>query len=184
MLSLKMHAATLANVPGIVWGQPGVGKTVTAQRLANQLGVHLETFIASQHEATDVSGVNYVVDGEVRVSEPYLIKRLNAHTGAWLFLDELFTSARSVQNALMRLILEREISGYKLNDDVRIIAASNFTDVAGNILPSTAMANRFVHIFHKPTIDEWIEAVGSQEVQTFVSLHLTARARCSALLIR
>jgi hypothetical protein len=154
----RIHAGILINEPVLVWGTPGVGKTKTIERLAKRAKVHLETFISSQHEAVDVSGVHYVDESQIKISKPFLIEKLNSQKQAWLFLDELFSSARQTQNALMRLILEREISGYILNDSVRVIAASNFTDVAGNILPSTAMANRFVHIFHKPSIEEWIEA--------------------------
>ena len=42
-----------------------------------------------------------------------------------LFIDELNRCEHAVQQELMNLILNREINGYKLNKDVKILAAMN-----------------------------------------------------------
>jgi len=158
MLAKKIIACLESDMPFIIWSDPGQGKTTTSHRVAKHLGWHCHVEIASLHEPTDYSGVQFVLDGKVMVDEPALIRELNKHEKVFLFLDELPTSQRATQNVLLRLIHERKVGEYTLHPGVRIGAAGNFVDVAGNILLSTALANRFVHMFHKPTIQEWIDA--------------------------
>lgn len=160
----KISLAVAANVPIMIWSGPGTGKTSTANKFAQKMNYHIETVIASLYDPTDFSGYPYIYqkpdgDSEVRVSIPFVIKSLEekAKEGkrTLLFLDELPTAPRPVQNVLLRLILERKIGDYKLPDDCRIIAAGNPTSVAGNINFSSAMANRFTHVKHTPNIIEY-----------------------------
>lgn len=158
MLSTEIQVALQTNTPAMLWGPPGVGKTHTTKKVAEKLGWHCEAVIASLHEPTSFSGYPYLKNDTVTISEPWLVSVTEKHKNVVLFLDELPTAPRSTQNVLLRLIHERRVGDYKLHDGVRIIAAGNFVDVAGNIVLSTAMANRFMHIFHKPSIGEWVDA--------------------------
>jgi hypothetical protein len=162
-----MLACMEADLPFVCWSDPGMGKTTTSHRVSKFLGWHCHVEIASLHEPTDYSGVQFVLDGKVKVDEPALIRELNKHKKVFLFLDELPTAARATQNVLLRIIHERKVGDYTLHDGVRIGAAGNFVDVAGNILLSTALANRFVHIFHKPTIQEWIDSDSESDSLNF-----------------
>jgi hypothetical protein len=49
-----------ANLPVLLWGQPGIGKSSTLTELARGLGLPLETVIASVHEPSDFSGLPIV----------------------------------------------------------------------------------------------------------------------------
>jgi len=94
-----------------------------------------------------------------------LFRVLKQYEKAYLFLDELSTAPRPTQNVLLRIILNRAIGRWKFNPGLRVIAASNFTDVTGNSLLSAAMANRFVHIFHRAEVEEWINAASGIKVE-------------------
>jgi hypothetical protein len=166
-LGTKLLAVVEANEPAIIWSDPGMGKTFTAKRVAKHLEWHCHTEIASLHEPTDYSGVPFVSQDQIRIGMPDLINKLNQHEKVFLFLDELPTSIRATQNILLRLIHERMVGEFKLHDGVRIVAAGNFVDVAGNILLSTALANRFIHLYHKPTVQEWIDSDTESEPLNF-----------------
>ncbi|NUO45935.1 MAG: AAA family ATPase, partial [Streptomyces sp.] len=55
----QLEALTLAvaaDLPVLLWGEPGIGKTAALTQLADSLDLPLTTVIASVHEPTDFSG--------------------------------------------------------------------------------------------------------------------------------
>ncbi len=49
--------AVQSDLPVLLWGAPGIGKTATLERLAVDLGLRLETVVASVHDPTDFNGL-------------------------------------------------------------------------------------------------------------------------------
>lgn len=66
-----------------------------------------------------------------------------------MFLDELNTATRKIQNLMLRVVLEHVAGPMTLHENIKMIAAGNYTNVAGNIQMSLALSNRFTHIFHE-----------------------------------
>lgn len=128
-------------------GSPGLGKSAIVAQVAKELGFRLIDLRLSAMEASDVLGIPYTFNGEMRFSTP-----------EWwpvdgvpciIFLDELKSAPPAVQTAAYRLILDRSIqNGKVLPDNCMIVAAGNLKEDktgARDLLP--AAANRFaIHL--------------------------------------
>jgi hypothetical protein len=150
----QLEALTLAvaaDLPVLLWGEPGIGKTAALNQLAGALDLPLTTVIASVHEPSDFSGLPVIGEDPARhgvpMAPPDWAVRL-ARTGrGLLFLDELSTAPPAVQAALLRLVLERRVGALHLPPGVRIVAAANpRSSAADGWELSAPLANRFVHL--------------------------------------
>ncbi|MGW4815939.1 AAA family ATPase [Kitasatospora cineracea] len=151
---LQIEALTLAvaaDLPVLLWGEPGIGKTAALTQLATELDLPLTTVIASVHEPSDFSGLPVIGDDPavqgVPLAPPDWAVRLVRQGRGLLFLDELSTAPPTVQAALLRLVLERRIGALQLPPGVRIVAAANPRGSAADGWELSApLANRFVHL--------------------------------------
>ncbi|MFB6558987.1 MULTISPECIES: AAA family ATPase [unclassified Streptomyces] len=150
----QLEALTLAvaaDLPVLLWGEPGIGKTAALTQLAESLDLPLTTVIASVHEPSDFSGLPVVGDDPAEQGVPmappdWAVRLVRAGRGL-LFLDELSTAPPAVQAALLRLVLERRIGSLQLPPGVRIVAAANPRGSAADGWElSPPLANRFVHL--------------------------------------
>ncbi|MEV2213447.1 MoxR family ATPase [Streptomyces sp. NPDC050997] len=150
----QLEALTLAvaaDLPVLLWGEPGIGKTAALTQLAASLDLPLTTVIASVHEPSDFSGLPVVGDDPAAQGVPmappdWAVRLVRAGRGL-LFLDELSTAPPAVQAALLRLVLERRIGALRLPPGVRIVAAANpRSSAADGWELSPPLANRFVHL--------------------------------------
>ena len=150
----QLEALTLAvaaDLPVLLWGEPGIGKTAALTQLAASLDLPLTTVIASVHEPSDFSGLPVVGDDPAAQGVPmappdWAVRLVRAGRGL-LFLDELSTAPPAVQAALLRLVLERRVGALRLPAGVRIVAAANpRSSAADGWELSPPLANRFVHL--------------------------------------
>ncbi|MFF7749217.1 AAA family ATPase [Streptomyces sp. NPDC007971] len=150
----QLEALTLAvaaDLPVLLWGEPGIGKTAALTQLSTALDLPLTTVIASVHEPSDFSGLPVVGDDPAEQGVPmappdWAVRLVRAGRGL-LFLDELSTAPPAVQAALLRLVLERRIGALRLPPGVRIVAAANpRSSAADGWELSPPLANRFVHL--------------------------------------
>lgn len=82
-----------------------------------------------------------------------------------LFIDEINRCEHSVQQEIMNVILNREINGYKLHDNVTVIAAMNpsnkydeFEDTEYQVSDmDPAQEDRFVWIYMESDVNNWIK---------------------------
>ena len=119
-----------ADVPVLIWGLPGGGKTAWLTQLAASMGAHLEVIIASIHDPTDFSGLQAVVNNETHFIVPAWVNRVNSHPLSIVFLDEISTAPLAVQSALLRVVQERWVGETKLHSGVRFVAAANPPELA------------------------------------------------------
>nr|WP_232323718.1 MoxR family ATPase [Catenuloplanes japonicus] len=143
--------AVSANLPVLLWGEPGIGKSATLGQLAAGLGLPLETVIASIHEPSDFAGLPIVGDDPatqgVPMAPPDWAVRTTAAGSGLLFFDELSSAPPAVQAALLRVVLERRVGSLHLPASVRIVAAANPPGSAADGWHlSPPLANRFVHL--------------------------------------
>lgn len=164
-----LAAAVEANVPALIWGEPGQAKSAKVNSYAAAWGRHCEVVVGSVRESSDYLGLPIEIDGEVVYSPPAWAHRLNDANKAVLFLDELTTAAPSVQKAMLRIMQERFVGEYELNDSVAIIAAANPPETAadGWDLPAP-VANRVMHLDWHFDIAEWLNGVGTMFAHTDV----------------
>ncbi|MFI7007567.1 AAA family ATPase [Streptomyces sp. NPDC050145] len=151
----QLEALTLAvaaDLPVLLWGEPGIGKTAALNQLAESLGLPLTTVIASVHEPSDFSGLPIVGEDPATQGVPmappqWAVELVRAGRGL-LFLDELSTATPAVQAALLRVVLERRVGSLQLPPGVRIVAAANpRASAADGWELSPPLANRFVHLY-------------------------------------
>ncbi|GAA5023541.1 MoxR family ATPase [Streptomyces siamensis] len=151
----QLEALTLAvaaDLPVLLWGEPGIGKTAALTQLATSLDLPLTTVIASVHEPSDFSGLPIVgddpaVQGVPMAPPQWAVDLVRAGRGL-LFLDELSTATPAVQAALLRVVLERKVGALQLPPGVRIVAAANpRASAADGWELSPPLANRFVHLY-------------------------------------
>jgi hypothetical protein len=151
---IQLEALTLAvsaDLPVLLWGEPGIGKTAALNQLADALELPLTTVIASVHEPSDFSGLPVVgddpaVQGVPMAPPDWAVRLVRAGRGL-LFLDELSTAPPAVQAALLRVVLERRVGALSLPPGVRIVAAANpRSSAADGWELSPPLANRFVHL--------------------------------------
>lgn len=95
----QLEALTLsvaADLPVLLWGEPGIGKTAALTQLAETLDLPLTTVIASVHEPSDFSGLPVLGDDPAEQGVPmappdWAVRLVRAGRGL-LFLDELSTA--------------------------------------------------------------------------------------------
>lgn len=146
-----LAVAVAADLPVLLWGEPGIGKTAALTQLAETVDLPLTTVIASVHEPSDFSGLPVLGDDPATHGVPmappdWAVRLVQAGRGL-LFLDELSTAPPAVQAALLRLVLERRIGALQLPPGIRIVAAANPPSSAADGWElSPPLANRFVHL--------------------------------------
>jgi MoxR-like ATPase len=151
--------------PTHIYGGPGIGKTSFMKAVALATGRHLETYIASTHEPSDVIGLPVIqADGSVRFAEGDWVRRIiEAHEAGQesiLFMDEISTAPPAVQAACLRVVNEKVVGTVELPDELWIALASNPVDTsAGTWLLSAAMANRMIHINWSVDSEEWVKGM-------------------------
>lgn len=170
-----IQVAIAANIPVLIWGEPGTGKTSFIQQLARDNKVHLETIISSLRDPTDFGGLPIKAgEDKVNYAAPSwgwrLLDAAKKDGQSWCFMDEITTAPPAVQAALLRVINEKHLGELQLPDNVRMIAAANPPDQAagGNEL-AAPLANRFVHFYWSVSPVEWADAM----VQGFPSTKIT-----------
>lgn len=157
--------AVAADLPVLLWGEPGIGKTAALTQLADSLNLPLTTVIASVHEPSDFSGLPVLGEDPATHGVPmappdWAVRLVQAGRGL-LFLDELSTAPPAVQAALLRLVLERRIGALQLPPGVRIVAAANPPSSAADGWElSPPLANRFVHLHWTHDHDVVVRGLG------------------------
>ncbi|MEV1244575.1 AAA family ATPase [Nonomuraea sp. NPDC049750] len=179
--------AVSANLPVLLWGEPGIGKSAGLQQLAAGLGVPLETVIASVHEPSDFAGLPIIGDDPATTGVPmappdWAVRLASAGRGV-VFFDELSSAPPAVQAALLRVVLERRVGSLPLPETVRVVAAANPpSSAADGWHLSPPLANRFVHL--QWTHDPRTVARGMAGTWPAVPLPLIDPARVSSAVAR
>ena len=152
-----MQILLTADVPVLLWGDPGTGKTRTIEAFARRCGWDTVSVIASIHDPTDFAGLPMRTDAGV-VFEPPAWARRTADSDAMslVFFDEVNTATPATQNALMRVVLEGRVGDLELGESVRFAAAANppsQNSAAWDL--SAPLANRFAHLEWPVSFEDW-----------------------------
>src|SRR5690349_1936062 len=179
--------AVAANLPVLLWGEPGIGKSATLAQLAEGLDAPMETVIASVHEPSDFAGLPIVGDDPasqgVPMAPPDWAVRLSRYGRGILFFDELSSAPPAVQAALLRVVLERRVGSLTLPPAVRIVAAANPpASAADGWHLAPPLANRFVHLHW--THDPRTVARGLSGTWPAITVPVVDPARTSSALAR
>ena len=183
-------------VPLIV-GESGIGKTALANRLAKENNWSLIVIDGNLLKEGEIGGLPTVesydsIDSNGNKREKkttiYAVhhklreidEEVNKGREVLLFIDEINRCEHTVQQELMNLILNREINGYELPKEVKILAAMNPSAKYGSdfdyqvVDMDAAQENRFVWLNMEPDYKQWlkwaIDAGIEQKVIEFISI--------------
>jgi hypothetical protein len=156
-------AKSKAPITPMLWGQPGVAKTAIMSEIAKELGYDYFPLRLSQREAVDLLGLMYLhKDEELNENvtdyhPPKWFARSLRKGKAIIFLDELNRARPEVLKASFELV-ERQLNGKKLPDDVLVVAACNPDDERNDVISfDDATIDRFMHIRVNPSADVWLK---------------------------
>ena len=192
--SVELILAT-GEVPLVV-GESGIGKTALASKIAEENKWSLVVIDGNLLKEGEIGGlptiesytnfeyIGYKIEKKMTVYAVHtklreIDEEIEKGNTVLLFIDELNRCEHTVQQELMNLILNREINGYKLNKDVKILSAMNPSNEYGADLDyqvvdmDPAQENRFVWLNMEPDYNEWIrwamDAGIEQKVVEFIS---------------
>lgn len=165
-------------VPLII-GESGIGKTALAKKLSNKNNFKLVVIDGNLLKEGEIGGLPTIesyksIDSNGNFQEKkatiYAVHTklkeideeiLNGNK-VLLFIDEINRCEHTVQQELMNLILNREINGYKLHNNVKILAAMNPSNKYGEdfdyqvVDMDAAQENRFVWLNMENDYIDWI----------------------------
>lgn len=160
-----MERALYAQIPAMLKGSPGIGKSAIVKALAKKFNLKLIDVRLSQCEPTDLNGFPFVSDTTGRAyyapMEMFPLEGDEVPEGydGWLlFLDELNQAPDSIQRASYRVLLDHEIGQKPLHRQCAKLAAGNLiTDGAMVEEVGTALQSRLLHlellVDHKAWLD-------------------------------
>lgn len=139
------YAALVADLPFILWGPPGTGKTKFMEWLARATGRKLVTIVAATRDRTDFGGWPVVVDGEVVVKPfPWAREVLEGGKRVIFFLDELTSSPPDVRPVLLRALNERYLGDLPFQG-LPVAAANPEDQAVTGFRLDPPIANRLLH---------------------------------------
>jgi hypothetical protein len=148
-----------SNLPVMLWGAPGIGKSDMMREIAAARGVPLIDWRANLREPIDVRGlptIDIAARRTVWLQPEDLPDADRDGPEGILFIDEIVNAAPSMQAALYGLVLDRRIGDYVLPAGWRIVAAGNrMADRSSASRMPLALANRFSHYVLEPDADAW-----------------------------
>jgi len=169
----------------LVVGESGIGKTALAKKLAKDNNWTLVTVDGNLLKEGEIGGLPTVESYESKDANGNRIEKkttiyaihnklreideeIDKGRSVLLFIDEINRCEHTVQQELMNLILNREINGYKLPENVKILAAMNPSSKYGSdfdyqvVDMDAAQENRFVWLNMESDYNGWIKwAIGA-----------------------
>lgn len=178
------HIGIGLNIPVMMWGQPGVGKSEVVKQLERELNgdvtllnrllnwlkrkqkrCQVIDIRLSQYDSVDLRGFPTEQDGLTVWAAPSTLPfacndRFDDETLYILFLDEINSASPAVSAVAYQLINDRRVGEHVLRDNVVIFAAGNReTDRGVTNRQPLPLANRLNHIEVSIDVDDWCNHV-------------------------
>jgi len=165
----------------LVMGSPGRGKTLLTEEVAKDLGANYKVWMTATMDPTDVTGCPQPIGNITRFLPPEDLYALTVDSGntwpAVACFDDMPAANDQVFAALFRLFQQREVGGFKLRDNVLIIATgNNSTDKSAARELPLALANRCIRFdIDGVKTEEWLTWALNNgvtpEVYGFINTH-------------
>src|SRR3990167_8087184 len=122
-----LHSCREANLPVMIWGQMGVGKSDTVRSFAKSIKGKIYDLRLSTIDPVDLRGVPMFdsIEGVAKWMQINGMLPAEGDENPVLFLDEIVSAPPSIQAAAYQLVLDRRIGDYELPDTTFIVAGGN-----------------------------------------------------------
>ena len=123
---LVIYSKIKANVPIIIMGETGCGKTLLIKKLSQILnnGEELVRIITLNPTITDEEIINKMKEMNKIAEKPdYTNEKKTKKNELWVFFDDINTCLS--QSLLTEIFINRTFNGIKLEDNIRLIGACN-----------------------------------------------------------
>jgi len=155
-----------ADIPVMIWGAPGVGKSETVFQVGAKNGLPIRDVRLSQMDPVDIRGVPSVTEGHTFWNIPAFLPNVEKEPEGIMFFDEINQAPHAVQAAAYQLILDRKVGDYTLPAGWRILCAGNrLSDRAMAGKMSSALSNRLIHIDFEPLLKDWVNWANSNNIR-------------------
>ncbi|MDF2503678.1 ATP-binding protein [Clostridium sp.] len=177
-------------------GESGIGKTTIIKRICANNNYYSINIDGNMLKEGEIGGLPTIEDYEINLNgEKVKLKRTvyAVHTKLQeiervlsndpnktilLFIDEINRCEHSVQQELMNIILNREINGFKMPRQVKVIAAMNPSSKYGEynqtdyqvVDMDAAQEDRFVWIEVESDTKAWI-SWGMEKIDGYTNIH-------------
>lgn len=160
----------------VVVGDRGIGKTQMMREIAELLDMKMINIDCNLLKEGEIGGLpiphkndngvmvtQYAIHAKLKLIEDYLAE--NPEGSVLLFFDELNRTTRETMAELMNLILNREINGYTLPEQVFLVAAMNPSSTTngfegdssyGVTEMDAASKNRLVWLYLEQDAKSWL----------------------------
>ena len=145
-----------AQIPVIMWGSPGIGKSHISQQAARALGFkngevqmpwRYIDIRALTMEPIDLRGMMFRDQTVTRYAPPSFLPASDSEEFYLINFEELPSALPSMQAALYQLIQDRRVGDYELPKNASMIACGNRESDRGLVHKMLSpLASRFVHI--------------------------------------
>jgi len=175
VIKKAVAACMAANIPCVIWGGTGIGKSSLIKQLADELAHKLRDVRLSDKEPSDLGGIPFPEGKEGKRRVTWLPNGLLPFKGMGddteeciLFLDEIDRCDKPTQNVALQILLDRSVNGSSLVDNCRIVAAGNGMADTGTTPLTEAAATRMIHFYVDTTsdkaLDSWVRWAGRSKV--------------------
>ena len=124
-LQKAVSLAMRAEVPVLLVGGTGIGKTESLEQAANALGMEYRVRDLSLMEAPDLAGLPVPRNGRMHYLPPAFLPRRKKGPGGLLVFEELNRAPREVRVPCLQLLTARCLNDYILPPNWRLAAAVN-----------------------------------------------------------
>ena len=137
-------------------GETGIGKSHIVHQVAKELGLPVIDRRLSQMTEGDLLGLPSIDDSTTKFNPPDWF-HMACQKPVLLFLDEMNRATRELQQGAFQLVLDRELNGFKLHPETRVMAAVNVGGKYAVNEMDAALLRRFFVIDLQPDVNDWIE---------------------------
>lgn len=145
-----------AEIAILLRGETGIGKSFIVHQVAKQLNLPVIDRRLSQMTEGDLLGLPSINDSTTTFNPPDWFHQA-CQTPCVLFLDEMNRATRELQQGAFQLVLDRELNGFKLHPQTRVMAAVNIGGKYAVNEMDAALLRRFFVIDLQPDVNDWLD---------------------------
>lgn len=184
------------NIAILLRGNHGIGKSQVARQIASLIRAKMllanpalnpKTLFPvidrrlSQQTEGDLLGLPSTDDEVTRWNPPDWYKKACAEP-VFLFLDEINRATTEVQQAAFQIILDRELNGWRLHPETRVMSAVNIAARYTVNEMDPALLDRFWCVDLDATVQDWL-TWGRAEPSLYDDEHAGLKTNCAPLLV-